>query len=199
MRPYCPTIRYGNKDLLFANINNMHQVQKEIYAPHGATDLVNLSALIPRSRWKNCLGSIIYYDDIGDVEISLTRKIEKSVKVKSSSADTGRLNEMMKMAKNGIEALFKPSPKIHSEGFDSYANTSYVQDGNELPLYNAIEVAPCIDSEADMVGEIKPQPSGQWVAPRTDEISNVIPTTLGSELACVENSLGGHVSAFSIE
>ena len=98
----------------------------------------------------------------------------------------------MKMAKNGIEAMFKPHAKIHSDLQQSFSD-SYVHEIVELPLCNAIEIPS--DGETDAVGEIKPQPSGQWVAPRQEEGSIISPTT-GSEMLFADSSAPGLVTAF---
>lgn len=68
MRAYCPVIPHGNKELVFANVNNMLVEQRSMYAEEGKLGLIDLSELIPESKWSNTLSSIKYYAFNDDVE-----------------------------------------------------------------------------------------------------------------------------------
>lgn len=67
MRAYCPTISHGITELIFADVQEMNVSQKRLYGPGGDVRMSDLCQLLPKARWRSCLGKVKYFASKADV------------------------------------------------------------------------------------------------------------------------------------
>lgn len=63
MRAYCPVVKYGATELIFADVTGVRDEQKVMITPLAQQNLVNLTKLLPNGRHKACVGTVKYFEN----------------------------------------------------------------------------------------------------------------------------------------